>query len=498
MPELDPDGRGVMAEDVEVFSPGLHGTVDVFRAVTPGMRSADGSTPVFAEALAQVEMDEMRTVVVSQQSLARDALVDGRTRSTTRGEPGLTISVPGPGDGRGQVVLAVDETGASQWVFPDNIAPHETLMRANEHRSYTIPLEPAPVVGVTQDRGLLGTIGQKILKVLAFPLVRMAAGVISELFATHWEQTHHRPRLRAFNVDDYQRPDVPDLVGSDLERLSEGPALLFVHGTMSLSHSGFWRIPAPVVARLHQRYGGRVFAFDHPSISVTPTANAQWLGQALQGHALTLDIVAHSRGGLVSRVIAERPDDVGISSADVSVRQLVMVGTPSLGTALADTGQLGQLVDRVTNLLNLVPDNAVTDTIATVLSVVKQLAVGALGGLEGITVMAPGSTWLSELNQARPVTATYHAISSNYEPPAGSPFARIARNAATDYVFGETSNDLIVPDVGVFAANGASAFPIASRLEFSASDRVDHSSYWTSPEVATAFDQWLVARPTGH
>ena len=37
----------------------------------------------------------------------------------------------------------------------------------------------------------------------------------------------------------------------------------------------------------------------------------------------------------------------------------------------------------MTNLIQYVPDNGVTDALGLVLTMVKQLAVGAFGGLEG-------------------------------------------------------------------------------------------------------------------
>ena len=58
--------------------------------------------------------------------------------------------------------------------------------------------------------------------------------------------------------------------------------------------------------------------------------------------------------------------------------RVVFVAGPNAGTILADADHLGDLVDRYTNLLAFFPDNEVTDVLEGVITVVKQLAVGAV------------------------------------------------------------------------------------------------------------------------
>lgn len=52
-------------------------------------------------------------------------------------------------------------------------------------------------------------------------------------------------------------------------------------------------------------------------------------------------------------------------------------------------------------------------------------------------------------------------------------------------------NDLVVPTKGVYAANGATGFPIEEIVTFAPSDAVDHSGFWTKPATLEAFDRWL-------
>lgn len=120
-----------------------------------------------------------------------------------------------------------------------------------------------------------------------------------------------------------------------------------VHGTLSRAHTAFVRLPQELVADLHRRYDGRVFAFDHYTLSEDPRQNVDWFIEQLpESIKLDLDIVCHSRGGLVSRVLTERQSELSLGSRTLNVNRLVFVATPNTGTVLTDAKHLGDLVDR--------------------------------------------------------------------------------------------------------------------------------------------------------
>ena len=327
-----------------------------------------------------------------------------------------------------------------------------------------------------------------------FPLIDPILGKVGDYFAARWEQKNRRNLVRWFDPGDYQRADVVAFAAPDWTRVSGGTALLFIHGTTAQSNTAFDQLPAETLTELGRRYHGRVFALDHFTISVTPHDNVKWLAEQLTalggGSPLTLDIVSHSRGGLVGRVLAERAADVGLSGK-VTVRNFVMVASPNAGTALADKAHLSQLMDRVTDLAQFIPDAGVTDVVGLVLSILKQLTVGAFGGLEGIMSMDPQGEYLKAFNNTAGSTATYRAIGSNYQPARGASLARIARNAGTDFVFQKASNDLVVPTNGAYEVDGVTGFPIADPLVFPAEAGVDHASYFTRPEVSAKLLEWL-------
>jgi CHAT domain-containing protein len=84
------------------------------------------------------------------------------------------------------------------------------------------------------------------------------------------------------------------------------PLLVLVHGTFVDTFSTFgklWAVHPQRVNELFNAYGGRVYALDHPTVGVSPIANALTLVQALPAGA-RLHLLTHSRGGLVAEVLA--------------------------------------------------------------------------------------------------------------------------------------------------------------------------------------------------
>jgi pimeloyl-ACP methyl ester carboxylesterase len=497
MPErLQSDGVAVNVGDVVVISPGLTGVVEVHRPGAPGMRAAEQTSPALLDALRNTGVREQLTVEIREPQEVVAAGAGGTTRSTDRGEPAITVEVPGPGTGLGQVLLYTAEDGAVSWHFPDDVPadPDAVATRGGDRRTYTVPRRVGRAEGgATEQRGLIGAVGKKLLKVLIFRLADPVLGKVGDYFAGRWEEAHRRHLLRDFAPDSFTARDAVALEAADWQRLAQGPSLLFVHGTFSECHTGFNRIPRDLMTELHTRYGGRVFAFDHFTVSESPTDNAKWLAKTVPpGAGIEVDIVAQSRGGLVSRVISERGPEIGLTPETLRVRNVVMIATPNAGTVLADAKHLKDLLDRVTNILEFVPDNPVTDTLDIALTVLKQLAVGTVLGMDGLMSMSPTGDYLTKfLNQSATVTATYRAVAANYEPPGGSALLRFARDEATDRIFGNADNDLIVPTQGAYTAKGASAFPIADPLIFDASTGVDHSSYCDRPEFVEALRNWL-------
>lgn len=107
-----------------------------------------------------------------------------------------------------------------------------------------------------------------------------------------------------------------------------GRILLFVHGTFSKSEALFDQLNDPnfpagrdFLGRALQHYA-QVLAFNHPTISVSPLLNALDLARLLADTAADIDVVCHSRGGLVTRWWLEAFD------RGPGRRRVVLVGSP--------------------------------------------------------------------------------------------------------------------------------------------------------------------------
>jgi caspase domain-containing protein len=477
---LEAGGGTVHAGDVELSTPGLNGRV---AALDPGgggrTRALDLSTDALEDVLGAEGLDVQ---------IALD-LSDVERASGTRGaEPAIEVRPPAPAPGEGQMLLAKDEAGVLTWHFAG-----ATRGLDDERRTYRI--DRRVVVSVPAEvgtRGLAAAIGKKLLKVLVFPLIEPAIGEVADFFAGRWEAKKRPYRLRHSNPDDFATPGGRDVQAADWDELSGRRTLLLVHGTFSRSHSGFGQLPRETFEQLYRHYEGRVLALDHFTLSHTPRQNVEWLiGQIAEGRRLDVDILCHSRGGLVSRTLVEQQSELSLGSKGVSVGRVVFVATPNAGTALADGEHLGDLVDTYTNVLNFIPDNGVTDVLEGVVTVAKMLAVGAMKGLDGLASMVPDGDFQKWLNAGpAPVGTTYCALAADYEPTIPA-LADFARDWVMDKVFAKLGNDLVVPTDGVFAENGAGLFPIDDRHVFAKEDGVAHTRFFADRTTQDKLVSWL-------
>ena len=485
MPTLNGDQTSVeLAPGVFVVAPGLRGEVDVQTVPDPGGRGPEDPSQALLDALDQSGMTQDVSIEIHDHT---ETSVGTGSRAAG-GADDIELTVTDPGPGYGQVVLYTAEDGSLSWHAPSEATAAGG--RGSGSLTYRIPsavVEP-PAAEVGSSRGLVGVIGRKVIKVLFFKVLETGAGMAANRIARHAESARRPHALRPFDATSVPAP----LDAQGLQDLTDGPALLLIHGTASSTRQAFGKLPDDAVAELHRRYGGRLFALDHPTISVDPHENVAWLSHQLASlgeRRLTLDIISHSRGGLVGRLLTEHPE---LTEGRVEVRRLVMVAAPNNGTALAQSKHLGHLVDRLTNLLQFVPSNGVTDTMEIVLEVVKHIAVGAFDGLDGLSCMRPDGSFLTDLNDGPAVTGTsYFAAAANFEPPEGSPLLRVARDGATDIVFGLAHNDLVVPTDGVAAVSGGQRFSVADSFEFADVDGVDHSGFWTRDPFLVAMRDWL-------
>ena len=495
---LNESGAEVRIGRVTLRTPGLAGMVEVYEPAEGGTRgptrSAEGATSDLLRALHNARTREQMTIEIAETRPV-ELGVDNARRGPS-GEPSIEVDVPAAGDDWGQFVLATDEAGAVSWHLPVDQDNAVDASRGAASRTYVVPrrVVEAPAEGAAGARGVASAVGKKVLKVVVFPLVDPILGKVGEFFAHKWELRNRPYGLRSFTPGNYSQP-LGEAIGEEAwEGLSAGPALLFVHGTFSRAYSAFGGLDPGVLEALHERYEGRVFAFDNPTLADTPVDNVDWLLQQLPASAnLKLDVVCHSRGGLVSRELARRAGASG-NGARVEIGRIVFVAVPNAGTVLTDSRHVGDFLDTYTNLLQFFPDNGVTDVLEAVIAVVKQLAAATLRGLDGLQSMLPGGPYLSALDVAIPAGAKYYALTSNFEPDAGSVGIRVV-DGVVDRIFDGKQNDLVVPTEGVYRfgaeLGGFGADPTPRLHVFTGDGAPVHTRFFAEPKTAEAILSWL-------
>jgi len=435
--------------------------------------------------------------IVPQQSFVlEDATVDGDGSRSIDDPPTIELQVADPGEGMAQLAMSTDADGLVHWHFAaalDEVpATRDGMVPHLRTRTFVIP---ADTVAVDGERSLLGAIGKKLIDIYLFPVGRTIAGIVISNFASDIELRRTPYRVRSFTPDDYASRERATVIEGDAwQQLASGRALLMIHGTNSSAHSAFAGLSRGFVEALHAQYEGRVFAFDHPTLTQTPKENIDTLLASIpDGLALDVDIVCHSRGGLVSRVLAERHEQLAFGTRRVSVHNVIFVGSPNAGTRLCEEDFLPDYLDTVMNLLLKVQTPGAADIAAAVVMLAKITAAGLYSALTGIHSMQPDGPFGEWLNLgARSDTTRYFALTSNYKP-VDLALGRLATYVLAGRVFKGARNDLVVPTDGVFAANGSSAFPIADMVAFDGKDGIPHTGFFSDPRVTTQIGSWLRA-----
>ena len=460
MPTTNIEGKALRqpltGTSIALRAPGFTGTVETLSGRAEGRARGDPLDLESAAADAEVSV-----VTRLQMNLTPPRGAAGGRGGDASAPP--TLILPAAQD-RQYAALQTDDNGVSRWIIGERNASGETQLTLT-------PREPPDKPKADAGRGEVTAAMRGVVRIvswLAAPLLEKGALAV----ARHWEG-----KRRPYGLWQV-RPD-----GSFIEpqwgELAGGPALLLVHGTFSTPQAGFtgW-VGTEDFASVAHRYGDRVVALAHPSLSAGPDDNIDWmLGELPQSMRGALDIVSHSRGGLVTRVIAARDR--------FQVRRAVQVGVPNGGTPLADERHLVDFLDGHTSFVTKLPDNAATIVLEGALCLVKLIARGAQD-LPGLKAMLPQGDYLDGLGRRDLRAASWFTIGADYRSAAGqSGFSRRMVDRLSDKVFA-IANDLVVPSDGCHEPGPA---PVQS-LRLQGAD-VHHTNYFTDSEVHSRLAAWL-------
>jgi hypothetical protein len=529
----DVDGK-LAAAGITINAPGLSGSAE---SLGPELKFRTPGGQLFHNALANSGLSPTTHIALGHSTAATGT---------------VTISVPAPAPGSNALLLIHDSTGALSWHAPDGIIPHA---------SQTVPLPPgsvAPLAGdgvpaltaespaappeataprtvsftvpasrfaASNHAGLLSRIAglaehfhfhpglgsaSKVLSVVEYPVEHLAGELGAKWFAD-WENNKHPSVIRWFPAEGNLSVGEP-LSPTNWHQLAEGPTLLFIHGIFSSCEAGFAGIghDDSTWPELRRRYGNRIIGFDHPTGSVGPADNAKWFLDQIPNVGLDLDIVCHSRGGLVARSIVVQAAQRGMP---VTIRRIVFAATPNGGSQITMTEKWEGMVNRISSVLTLpakvlpAPADAISGVLAGLLEVLKIVAVGVALELPGLEAMTPGSPFLQGLAQATNVTPQYFAAAADFEP--GPVLANLFNRlddegrVVDSEIFDGIHNDIAVPTEGVWnpasltgpdsPATPIPGFPIdpARRLVIGPGSVYWHCDYFDDPAMRAALLQWL-------
>lgn len=292
-------------------------------------------------------------------------------------------------------------------------------------------------------------------------------------------------------------------------------ALVLIHGTFSNSDNCITTFNATAegqefLKRAAKHYKGNVFAFDHPTLSVGPILNALDLARYFKGQKTKVDLVCHSRGGLVGRWWADAIDPNGNHC-----RKAVFVGSPLAGTGLTAPPNIRSTINMLTKYGDamqsatgagsfVIPVLSVVECLLRVVTSITSLAAktpvvdAAMAMVPGLFAMSRvgNNPELLRLLEAGTADADrYHAIISNFEPTDPTwKFWRAFRkeriaNFASDAIF-DGANDLVVDTDSM--DHLAKTLRISSTLDFEDSTTVHHLNYFQQPRTIEFLSETLL------
>jgi CHAT domain-containing protein len=339
------------------------------------------------------------------------------------------------------------------------------------------------------------------------------------------------------------RGEPTDLLSVGDERLAreaqQGPLLVFIHGTASSTVGSYADLQAAsreYWERFEDRFGERIYAFEHRTLSESPIQNALQLARALPARA-RLNLVTHSRGGLIGDLLcldrldaadAALVDRYAVDEASLGetegeerarlrrelegaygeqrallrelaallrerqfiVERYVRVACPANGTRLA-SGNFDVFLSGLLTLIGLVPALAGSLLYSAFKRVVLEIARNRTrpGLVPGIEAMLPESPMGRLLGQATPQAATAMAVIAG-DIEGGGLLKRLGVFFTDKVFFDDHDNDLVVDTGSMYA--GVAGRARNARALFDQGPDVSHFRYFSNGDTRGALRRWLL------
>jgi hypothetical protein len=327
--------------------------------------------------------------------------------------------------------------------------------------------------------GAIGDVVMKrVLQVLKSPIDSALLAAVR-----HFEE---QPRVLALR-DTFQPLDGFEAWRALLPPGPEHRVLLYVHGFGSSTAAGGG---AKLVPQFAPQYDA-ILSYDHPTLGLSPLDNARdLLAMIPDDLRMAVDLLAHSRGGLVVRSLVELLD----WTPKLRPVRLVTAGSPHAGTSLADPQRWDRLVSIATTLASwLASIGGGAFWAPKLLEFVLKAAAQGIFSLPGLGAMTPGGPFLEQLNAADAPgldeRVQYGAVTSSFAIDSVTQQGfRQAFSALAAQAFMGEPNDLVVMTSSAIEIDKLSR-KLTPDQQFKAS--VDHGSYFQDAGVVTFITRQL-------
>lgn len=224
--------------------------------------------------------------------------------------PGASRGNEAPAELDGDAVVRVElENGFVLWSRADDLLRERGRKVGQRDGKTTWQIDFSPRPGEPDrgsQRGWLG-LGVRLLEAFGVDLTGKAAATLARKLEDR-QLGSTPPALYRCDLTPNEK-GVPGLSQAGQIDPAAGPMLVFLHGTASSTEGSFgalWRsdnnAAAALRGRFESRYGDRVFALQHRTMTESPIQNALALAKALPMGA-EVHLVSHSRGGLVGELM---------------------------------------------------------------------------------------------------------------------------------------------------------------------------------------------------
>ena len=290
---------------------------------------------------------------------------------------------------------------------------------------------------------------------------------------------------------------------------SDQTTLVLIHGTFSNTAGTFgklWLEHPQLVRSLFKTYGDRVYALDHPTLGVSPVANAITLAEAAPTGA-KLHLLTHSRGGLVAEVLArvcanplkasagyggdsksrkelERLCAI-VAKKRIAVDRVVRVACPARGTLLASK-RLDAYVSVLKWALDLAQVPVAPELIGFLGEVARRRADPET--LPGLAAQIPDSPLIQWLHaDGLPIQGDLRVVAGDIE---GDSVVSWLKTLLSD-AFYWTDHDLVVQTRSMY---GGTPRGDTSTFLLDRGGKVSHFAYFSNPTTASAIVNALTER----